>query len=223
MIRALTFILAYVLVSGPVFAEDVDTAIVFVVDISGSMRPDEVAFARRSHADAIVSREVVEAITEESLTGKIAAAYVDFGSAAWVRIDWTIIDGPDSAASFATGILKAPQPSGSESASTMIGAGLLIANGLLERLPHSAAHLVVEVVGDGTANDLATLLVARDAILARDATINALPLMVSPDSPEIGAWYADYVAGGSGHFSWPVTDIRQMPDALRSKILLELF
>jgi len=115
-------------------ADRVDVAIVFVMDISGSMGPDEIDFARRAHALAIASEPMVTAIVDGAY-GRVAMAYVEYADSAAVRVGWTIIDSPQSAAAFAGKIDSLPPGNTLGSQWTFIGAGLMEADKLLSAMP----------------------------------------------------------------------------------------
>lgn len=206
---------------------EVDTAIVFVADVSGSMTDGEVSMVRRAHAEAITSPEVLSAIAD-SATGRVAVAYVEFGAYALPRIDWTLIAGPGDARGFAGDIRALPVGRVSNLTShTHIGAGLMLAVETLDRLPWPALRLVVDVIGDGVAEDEAIVMVAAAELAARGATVNAIPLLDNApyyeDAGKVRAFYETYVKSGPGSFVWELTAIADLPMALRQKIVLELY
>lgn len=219
---ALAALLAALLWPGPVqSAERVDTAIVFIVDASGSMSREELGIARQSHAEAMVSAEVLDAI-ETGATGRIAVAYVEFAVFPTIRVPWTVIGGPGAAQAFAATVVDGPYPEASH-IQTGLGRALLAADELLAGLPYVADRLVVDVVGDGQNSIGPEPALGRAAILSRGAVINTIALMRSPQAPGLEAYYADVVAGGAGHFSMSILGAEKMPMAIRSKIALELF
>lgn len=171
----------------------------------------------------VLCRPGVLSAIEDGEYGRIAVAYVEFGATAAVRIDWTIIDGPDAAAAFAGRIsaMSPDIPFGFKT-TTAVGAGLLAADELIGRAPR-ALRLVVDVVGDGLSVFGPPVEVGREALLSRGAVINAMPvLMVAPDFG-LSEWYARDVAGGPGHFTMPIAGTDKLPMALRSKIVQELY
>lgn len=207
--------------SPPARAGEVDVAIVFVVDVSGSMEEEEVAAARQAHIFALNSPEVLTAIADGVL-GRIAVAYVEFGDAASIGVVWTVIDGAESARRFGDRIAKLPPGSYLGGGVTAVGAALLAADDLLDRAP-AAPRLVVDVVGDGINSSPPHPELGREAILSRGGIINAMPvLMDAPDRGLVG-WYTETVVGGPGHFVMAIAGIDKMPMALRSKIVQELY
>ena len=198
---------------------DVDVALVFVVDISESMTSAERTFARQAHAEALVSVEVLSAVAEGEAR-RIAAAYVEFASTAQANVGWTLIATVDDAARFGTRILASPDPTTSN---TGIGAGVIEADRLFSKLPYRAGRLVIDVVGDGTNNAGFPLDVARAAVLSRGATINGMPLVNATAEARLATFYRQQVIGGPWAFSLPIRNVSDLPMALRSKIVLELY
>jgi hypothetical protein len=197
----------------------VDVAIVFVADTSNSIRTAERYLERRSHADALLSEPVQSAIADTQ-TGAIAAAYVEFGSQAWVRVGWTKIDGIAPAKAFGAAVLAADYATDGW---TGIGAGLDVANSLFTTLPFRAQRLVVDVIGNGDNNYGEAVAPPRAALIARGVTINGMPMIRDPADADLVPYYASMITGGPGHFSVPLTVFADMPEALRKKIPLELY
>lgn len=201
----------------------VDTAIVFVVDRSSSISSPEAKIIEEGHAEAIQSAEVVEAL-QEGRQQRIAAAYVEFSSLARIRVSWRIIDGPASANAFGQEILAGQIIEPSFASGTRIDAGLALAYSLLISLPYKADKLVVDVTGDGNSQDAnGELPAARQSILDLGATINGLPIVVSPYSPDVVLFFERNVVGGPAHFNLPLHDITEFPMRIRQKLVLELF
>jgi len=87
---------------------------------------------------------------------------------------------------------------------------------------------VIDVSGDGPNSSGAPVLPARDAVLAKGFIVNGLPIMLRAPSytfysiPDLDIYYADCVIGGPGSFVLPVDDPRQLADAIRQKLVLEI-
>lgn len=204
----------------PAWGEDseVDVAIVFLADASSSMDDNERRIVRESHAHAVVSEEVLTAIAG-GLHGRVAFAFAEFGNRATLRVDWQIVDGPQSAEDFALSILAAPDAALNN---TSISAGLILARDLLAVLPWKADRMVVDVVGDGRNNWGPDLAEARAALIGAGVTINGMPMTIDG---EIGLVenYAAAVIGGPAAFNLPVDGIDQLAMKLRQKIVMELW
>lgn len=201
----------------------VDVAVVFVVDTSYSMSEGELALVRAAHVAAFRSPEVQAAIADEDV--RLAVAYVEFGSFAETVVDWTVVDDSETAEAFATRLAAAPVLS---RPGTGIAEGLTEAARLIDRAPYRAARTVVDIIGDGI-NSVPSpfhrtpVAEARNALIDRGAIVNGMPLLIDPSEAGLDAYYEEIVIGGTGAFSMPLTEIGQMPAALRQKIIAELF
>jgi Mg-chelatase subunit ChlD len=201
----------------------VDVAVVFVVDTSYSMSEGELALARAAHVAAFRSPEVQAAIAEEEV--RIAVAYVEFGAFAETVVEWTVVEDRPTAEAFAARLAAAPVLS---RPGTGIAEGLTEAGRLIDRTPYRPERIVVDIIGDGI-NSVPSpfhrtpVAEARNALIDRGAIVNGMPLLIDPSEAGLDAYYEDIVIGGTGAFSMPLTDIGQMPAALRQKIIAELF
>jgi len=90
-------------------AATVDVELALAVDVSYSMDMDELAVQREGYAQAIVSKEFLQAL--KSLpNGKISITYFEWAASSdqKIIIPWRVIDGPETADAVAEEILKAP-------------------------------------------------------------------------------------------------------------------
>ena len=91
----------------------VDVELILAVDVSYSMDMDELAIQREGYAQAIVSKEFLQAL--KSLpNGKIAVTYFEWAAAGdqKIIIPWRLIEGPETADAVANEIMKTPDPPG---------------------------------------------------------------------------------------------------------------
>ena len=200
-------------------SDRVDVAVVFLVDVSHSMNDDEIGIARDSHIAAFRSEEVLSAI-RSGLYGRIAVAYVEFAGNAAPVVPWMIIEDEDTVEEFVHQIETAPVESRSY---TGIGTAFFMAASMFEQMPYKTERMVVDIVGDGINNIAPSADAGREVLLSGGAVINGMPLLLEPSSKNLDIYYASRVVGGAGSFSMPLKNISQMPSALRSKIVLELF
>lgn len=226
MIIAIAVAIIAVIRCTPVRADEdhrrVDTAIVFVVDVSGSMKRHEIEAARQAHAAAMLSPDVLDAIREGGDTRRIAVAYIEFGDVAQIGIDWMIVSDAGDARLFAALIDELPVSRYLGSQYTAVGAALLMADEMMGRAP-PALRMVVDVIGDGKNTTVPHPDVGRAALLSRGVVINAMPVLMDAPDQGLTEWYADVVGGGPGHFVMPIAGIDKLPMALRSKIVQELY
>ena len=90
-------------------APSVDVELVLAVDVSYSMDMDELAIQREGYAQAIISKEFLQAL--KSLpNGKIAVTYFEWAASSdqKIIIPWRLIDGPETADAVAAEIMKTP-------------------------------------------------------------------------------------------------------------------
>lgn len=221
-------LLAAGLVASPAIAADtpVDLELVLAVDISYSMDAEEQQIQRDGYVAAIVSKPVLDAI-KEGMLGKIVVAYVEWAGAEEQRtvVPWRLIDGPESAQAFADELAGAPLR---RAYRTSISGGLMHAARLFEGNEYEGQRKVIDVSGDGPNNQGAPVEMVRDEILERGVVINGLPLMLKRpsyammDLTDLDAYYRDCVVGGPGAFVLPVRSVDQFPDAVRTKLVMEI-
>ena len=207
-------------------ASTVDVELVLAVDVSYSMDMDELAIQREGYAQAIVSREFLQAL--KSLpNGKIAVTYFEWAAVGdqKIIIPWRLIDGPETADAVSNEILKTPIRRASR---TSISGAINFAMPLFDDDPYHGVRRVIDISGDGPNNNGAPVTSARDAALAKGITINGLPIMVKEpsystmDIDNLDFYYEDCVIGGPGSFVVSIKDRDKFKDAIRSKLLLEV-
>jgi hypothetical protein len=92
----------------------VDVELVIAVDVSYSMDMDELAVQREGYAEAIVSKEFLQAM-KAGPNAKVAVTYFEWSASSdqKIIIPWRVIDGPESADAVADEIMKTPVRRGS--------------------------------------------------------------------------------------------------------------
>ena len=118
------------MLGGAAANERVDLELVLLADASGSIDDAEILFQRQGYAAALTHPEILGAIAQ-GYDQRIAVTYVEWGtvSSQEVVVPWTIIDGPESAASFADALLETPRLAFGQNA---IGNAIAVAQGLIE-------------------------------------------------------------------------------------------
>jgi hypothetical protein len=204
----------------------VDIELILAVDVSYSMDMDELAVQREGYAQAIVSKEFLQALKAGQI-GKIAVTYFEWAASndQKIIIPWRVIDGPESADAVAEEILKTPIRRASR---TSISGAINFAMPLFEENPYHGLRRVIDISGDGPNNNGGPVLVARDAALEKGITINGLPIMVKEpsystmDIENLDFYYEDCVIGGPGAFVVSIKDRDKFKEAIRTKLLLEV-
>jgi hypothetical protein len=203
----------------------VNVELVIAVDVSYSMDIDELAIQREGYAQAIVSKDFLQAL--RTGPGKVAVTYFEWSMSGDERIiiPWRVIDGPESADAVAAEIMKTPVRRGS---STSISGAINFALQLFEETPYHGFRRVIDISGDGPNNDGAPVTGARDAALAKGIIINGLPIMVkepsylTTDIENLDLYYEDCVIGGPGAFIITIKDREKFQEAIRNKLVLEV-
>jgi hypothetical protein len=204
----------------------VDVELVLAVDISYSMDTTEQRLQRSGYVQALTSPQFLNAL-RSGPTGRIAIKYIQWASYSDqdTLIDWTLIDGPDSARRVADLLAEAPYRRAqrtSVSGAIDAAANAFVGNGF------SGGRQVIDVSGDGPNNNGRVVTTARDEAVAKGITINGLPLVgIRPwfgpaDIKELDVYYEDCVIGGPDSFMIVIHDQKDFVDATRTKLIREI-
>jgi hypothetical protein len=204
----------------------VDIELILAVDVSYSMDLDELAIQREGYAQAIVSKEFLQAL-KTGPTGKISVTYFEWAATndQKIIIPWRVIDGPETADAVANEIMKTPIRRASR---TSISGAIYFAMPLFDENPYRGLRRVIDISGDGANNNGSPVTIARDTALAKGITINGLPIMVKEpsystmDIDNLDFYYEDCVIGGPGSFVVSIKDRDKFREAIRSKLILEV-
>src|SRR5882724_7394842 len=207
-------------------APSVDIELVLAVDVSYSMDMDELAIQREGYAQAIISKEFLQAL-KTGPNGKIAITYFEWAASSdqKIIIPWRVIDGPETADAVANEIMKTPIRRASR---TSISGAINFAMPLFDENPYHGLRRVIDISGDGPNNNGSPVTVARDAALEKGITINGLPIMVKEpsystmDIDNLDFYYEDCVIGGPGSFVVTIKDRDKFKEAIRTKLILEV-
>ena len=211
--------------SAPAGVQHVDLKLVIATDVSRSINDEEAAIQREGMAEAFTSSEVVKAI-ESGALGRIAVAMLDWSSPEFNRVvlDWTIIDGKNSAAAFAEQVRNAPRTPGRRtSISGAIEMGALMLEASEKNIV--ATRRVIDVSGDGPNNDGRPLSDTHKEVIAQKIIINGLPVMDENANgyyPNLDKYFAGCVVGGTGAFVVVVRSFKDFGAAMRRKLILEI-
>ena len=204
----------------------VDIELILAVDVSYSMDLDELAIQREGYAQAIVSKEFLQAL-KTGPTGKISITYFEWAASSdqKIIIPWRVIDGPETADAVANEIMKTPIRRASR---TSISGAINFAMPLFDEDPYRGLRRVIDISGDGPNNNGTPVTGARDAALEKGIIINGLPIMVKEpsystmDIDNLDFYYEDCVIGGPGSFVVSIKDREKFKEAIRTKLLLEV-
>jgi hypothetical protein len=205
---------------------EVDLELLLAVDVSYSMDVEEQRVQRDGYVAALTSQPVLDAI-RGGMIGRIAVAYVEWAGSEEQRVvaSWTLIDGPEAADAFAKRLASEPLR---RAYRTSISSALLYGARMFETSGFQAMRRVIDVSGDGPNNQGPPIEAMRDELIDGGIVINGLPLMLKrptlgvSDLGDLDAYYRDCVIGGPGAFVLPVRSVEQFPDAVRSKLVMEI-
>jgi len=207
-------------------SQPVDVELVIAVDVSYSMDLDELAIQRDGYAQAIVSKEFLQAL-KGGPNGRISVTYFEWAASndQKIIIPWRVIDGPETADAVAAEIMKSPIRRASR---TSISGAIDFAMPLFDENTHRGIRRVIDISGDGPNNNGSPVAAARDAAVEKGVVINGLPIMVKEpsystmDIDSLDLYYEDCVIGGPGSFVVAIKERDKFKEAIRTKLLLEV-
>ncbi len=206
---------------------EVDLELVLAVDVSYSMDVEEQRLQRDGYVAAFRDPTIVKAI-QSGLHGRIAATYIEWAGpeTQTIVVPWTLIDGAESADSFAARLADRPP---SRLRMTSISTALAFANRQFEASGFRAIRRVIDISGDGVNNSGPVVAPIREQIIAGGVVINGLPVMIRPGSSwntydimDLDLYYSSCVIGGEGAFMIPIRQSSEFVTATRQKLLLEI-
>jgi hypothetical protein len=206
--------------------KQVDVELVLALDVSYSMDLDELAIQREGYAQALVSKDFLQAL-KTGPNGRIAVAMFEWAASGDQKliVPWQLIDGPESADAVAAEIMKSPIRRASR---TSISGAIDFAMPLFANNPYHGLRRVIDISGDGPNNNGAPVTIARDAALEKGIVINGLPIMVKEpsfstmDIENLDLYYEDCVIGGPGSFVITIKDRDKFKEAIHTKLVLEV-
>lgn len=226
-IFSVTGVFLWLLAATMARAETVDLALVFAVDISGSVDDEEALLQREGYVRALTDPRVISTI-QRGKYGRIAVTYFEWAGTHYQNtlVDWQVVHDANSAGTFAKGIAAAPRKI--EMYTSISGAihfGLL----RLQENPHNSTRQAIDVSGDGANNSGEMLPQARDRAADLGVTINGLPIVNDRISrfgrrqiANLDDYYRDCVIGGPRAFLIVANGFLDFARAIRRKLILEI-
>lgn len=208
--------------SGSPGAKQVDLALVLLVDASSSIKDDEFKIQLEGYASAFRHPDVINAIRRGGPNKRIAVTLATWSSRFKQRqvLDWTFIDGPESAHAFARATtIKSRQ----FRSATAIGDAINFGIELLENTPFDALRRVIDISGDeGKRDGSIDPEDARARATARSIIINGLVMRDTAGGNNPVGFYRKYVVTEHLGFVEVAENIDDFPRAVRRKIVLEI-
>lgn len=188
-----------------------------LVDVSGSVDATEFNLQRQGYVDAFNSAAVQAAIAGTAF-GAIAVELIYWSGAAQqqVAVGWTLINSVASAQAFATAVGAAARPFNGQ---TAVGSALAFGTPLFAGNGFEGNRLVMDISGDGAANDGVDTATARNAALA--AGINTINGLVILGELGLATFYTNNVIGGTGAFLSTAASFADFGAAIQAKIIKE--
>ena len=218
-------ILVLIHLTFPALAELVDLELVLAVDVSGSVDDEEARLQRSGTVKALTDERVIRAI-RGGRHGKIAVTYAEWGGDHIQRtvVDWTVIDGPESAAAFGNKLVAAPRQAFSYNS---ISNAIVYSQNLIETNEYAGLRKIIDVSADAGNIGGVPLSLARAQAIIAGITINGLAIS-RPGSTRpfrgiaLEAHFARAVVGGPGAFVVTVDETISFADAVIKKLVLEI-
>lgn len=215
----------------------VDTELLLLVDVSGSVDSGEYNLMMQGYTDAFRNLDIVDAVSQGP-EGSIAVALMFWSASTQqqVGVDWMKIDDTASASAFADAIAATSRPFSSMTAiGSAITAGTELfgteTGGAVSNGFQSTVQLI-DISGDGEDNNTPPDLdraqnvrVARDAAIASGVDmINGLP--IGNAGGDLEQYYIDNVIAGSIEgveaFTQPVAGFSNVAESLELKLSREI-
>ena len=196
-----------------------DLALVLMADCSASVTFEEFNLIAGGMAAALRDKQVVRGlITGPHRLSLMSVLLFSGANAQNVVVDWTPIGNESQAAAFADAVDNMPRIL--RAGLTAIGNALAAAGVLLDRAPSHATRRVIDIAGDGRANDGAAPGPIRDALVAEGITINGLCIL--HEEPDLLETFHREVIGGPGSFAQVCANYKDFAEAMRRKLLREI-
>jgi hypothetical protein len=198
---------------------EVDLHLALAVDASGSVNQYRFELQKRGYVAALRNPRVLSAI----LGGRTQSIALDLyqwtGPFLQVQVvPWTVLKDEASIKSVASLIENTPRQL--FGGGTSISGAIDYAMNLFPQSPFKSERRVIDISGDGSNNVGRSVVRARDEAIAKDVTINGLPILAF--EPYLDQYYRDFVIGGPGAFMEVAKDFESFGDAILKKMIVEI-
>ncbi len=195
-----------------------DLALVLAIDCSASVTFDEFNLIAGGTAAALRDPLVGAALLGGREHAALAATLLFSGRDAQdVVVGWTRLATRADIAHLADTVENMPRAL--RPGLTATGEALAAAAALLASAPEPASRRIIDVAGDGRANDGSDPAAIRDRIVQAGITINAL--CVLHEEPDFLDYATRTLIGGPGAFAMACADYASFREGMRRKLLRE--
>ncbi len=197
----------------------VDLELVLAVDASSSVSTAEFDLQIQGLARAFRDPRVLQAIRAAGDLG-LAVSLIQWSDTRKqvLAVDWTLVADPEGAKAFADEVANAPRFV--IGGGTAIGSLLKFAIRQLDGNDFRGRRRVIDVSGDGRANQGAPPAISRDAAVALGIAINGLAIL--NEDLALAEYYRAQVIGGAGAFVMTANDYQSYARAILAKLLREI-
>ena len=197
----------------------VDLELVLAVDASSSVSVEEFDLQMRGFADAFRHPAVSAAIRATGELG-IAVAMIQWSDnrRQHMAIDWAHLTTPESAEAFAAEIDATPRFL--DGGGTAIGGAIEFSARAIERNAFDGVRRVIDISGDGRANQGAQPSKLRDLAVLQGITINGLAIL--NEDASVDSYYLSSVIGGTGAFVMTANNYEDFAIAMLEKLIKEI-
>lgn len=197
----------------------VDLELVLAVDASSSVSAEEFDLQMRGFADAFRHPAVAAAIRATGELG-IAVAMIQWSDnrRQHMAIDWRHLSSAESTQAFAELIDETPRYL--DGGGTAIGGAIEYSARAIERNAYQGVRRVIDISGDGRANQGAQPAKIRDLAVLQGITINGLAILNEDSS--VDSYYYSSVIGGTGAFVMTANNYEDFAVAMLEKLIKEI-
>ena len=200
--------------------EQVDLNLVLAIDCSYSVDATEFDLQIHGTAAAFANPVIINAITSGKY-GKIAVAVIQWSNTRnqIVTVPWTIVSSQIDAYKLAVAI-KSQTRKTSEGA-TSISSAINKAASMLLAAPYKGDRMAIDIAADGENNAGERIEHVRDKTIRMGITINGLSIL--NEVSYLNYYFQNRVIGGKGAFVQIANSYSDFGEAIRKKLLREIF
>lgn len=197
----------------------VSLELVLAIDASSSINRNEFGLQMQGLAEAFRDPQVHQALAVGGTPG-VAVMLLQWADSRHqsISVPWQVVFTPAEAEAFADAIDATPRFV--VGGGTAIGSAITFATRLLLTNDYVGGRMVIDVSGDGRANQGEIPVRARDAAVAAGIVINGLAIL--NEDPALNVYYRQYVIGGPGAFVMTARDFTDYRDAIVEKLIREI-
>lgn len=203
----------------PRATQPVAVELVLAVDCSSSVSTGEFHLQMEGIARAFLHPDIVAAIEATAPEGIAVSLLLWSSEANQVQsIGWSRLTDAATAAGFAERVRATSRSVGG--GSTAIGSAVIRALDLIRGNAFAGERQVIDVSGDGAANQGPDPERARELAAALSVSVNGLAVL--NEDPALALYYESNVIGGPGAFMVTARTYRDFARAILKKLLLEI-